>query len=371
MVGVDTYIVAGILPLLSEDFGTGVAQLGLLASVYALPNALLAPAFGPLSDRYGRRAAMLAGAVLFSLAAAASVIAPSVAVLVVTRFINGIGAAIMFPAVLAYASDVSLPEERGNAMGQLMSAMPLSTIIGIPLGALVATFAGWRGALGLVTAIAVAVVVMLYRLPADRPSGDAAKWMDSYKIVFADRGALSALLVTFVWMVPPFGLLIYMGEFFVESFDVPAARAGLIYMVIGAVGVIATRVGSRYVEQLGKKRSVMIGISAFVIAAFLLPFTSVFLPWALLNFALWASGSWFGLPAQQALVSEMAAGATGTVMAFNSSALFLGGVVGPVIIGFLLDRGGFELAAPVGAVLGLVALALAWLVLDDSPRTAD
>ncbi len=111
----------------------------------------------------------------------------------------------------------------------------------------------------------------------------------------------------------------------------------------------------------------MVGISAFAVAAFFLPMTSVWMPWALLNFALWASGSWFGLPAQQALVSEMASGATGTVMAFNSSALFLGGAVGPALIGWLIDRGGFELAGPVASALGFFAVGMAWLFLREEP----
>ena len=372
VVGVDTYIVAAVLPLLSEALGTPIAQLGLLASAYALPNALLAPAFGPLSDRFGRRAAMILGALIFTGAALASMLAPGFGILLAARFVNGIGSAILFPAVLAYASDVSRPEERGQAMGRLLSAMPLSTVVGIPLGALAAAIFGWRGALGLVTLLAAACAALLYRLPTDRPTGAGSRWSDSYRIVLRDRGALKALVVTFVWLVSPVGLLVYMGEFFVQSFGIAAEWAGLIYMVIGAVGLIATRVGSLYIERLGKKRSVIIGIGAFTVAAFLLPFTTVSLPLALATFGLWASGSWFGLPAQQALVSEMATGATGTVLAFNSSALFLGGVVGPALMGWLLDRGGFDLASRVGAGIGLLAMALAFLLLDEPrhPRAA-
>jgi predicted MFS family arabinose efflux permease len=60
-VGVDAYIVAAVLPAISDDLHEPIARVGLLASSYALPMALLAPVFGPLSDRRGRRYALRLG----------------------------------------------------------------------------------------------------------------------------------------------------------------------------------------------------------------------------------------------------------------------------------------------------------------------
>jgi len=77
VIGVDNYIVAAILPDIAADLDEPVAAVGLLASAYALPTALLAPVFGPLSDRRGRRFSMLLGLTLFTIAAAACVVAPS------------------------------------------------------------------------------------------------------------------------------------------------------------------------------------------------------------------------------------------------------------------------------------------------------
>ena len=370
VVGVDTYIVAAILPLMSEDLGTPVAALGLLASAYALPTALLGPAFGPLSDRLGRKNAMLTGAILFSAACTATMLAPGFGLLIAGRLVNGVAAAILTPATLAYAADRSAPEDRGRAMGKVMSAMPFSTIIGIPAGAVAAALLGWRAAFGFVVAVSAIVVFLVTRLPADRTSATVQRWTDGYRMVLRDRSALRALVVTFVWMVPPFGLLIYLSEFFHSEFGIPAERSGLIYMVIGVVGVLATRVGSRYIERVGRKRSVVLAILAFTFAAFLLPFTVGSLPVALIVFAVWASGSWFGLPAQQANVSEMAGGATGTALAFNTSAMYLGGVVGPAVIGWLIDRGGFLLATRGAAALGVVAAVLAvTLLAPDGKRS--
>ena len=60
-VGVDSYIVAAVLPAIADDLHEPIAAVGLLASAYNLPTAIFSPIFGPFSDRRGRRAAMLLG----------------------------------------------------------------------------------------------------------------------------------------------------------------------------------------------------------------------------------------------------------------------------------------------------------------------
>src|SRR6476659_8605024 len=53
-VGLDSYIVAAVLPAIADDLHEPIAAVGLLASAYTLPTAIFSPVFGPLSDRRGR-----------------------------------------------------------------------------------------------------------------------------------------------------------------------------------------------------------------------------------------------------------------------------------------------------------------------------
>jgi predicted MFS family arabinose efflux permease len=107
----------------------------------------------------------------------------------------------------------------------------------------------------------------------------------------------------------------------------------------------------------------MAGLACIALAAFLLPFSRVLLPLALLNLALLVFGVWVGLPAQQAIVSETLPAWRGTALAANTSALYLGAPIGPAITGTILAAGGFEAAGPWTAFVALVALALAAFLL--------
>lgn len=369
VIGVDLYIVAAVLPAIADDLHEAIGLVGLLASAYALPTAIFAPVFGPLSDRRGRRAGMLIGLTIFTVAAAACTVAPSLPLLLLARAINGLGAAIASPATLAYASDLPTPHERARTLGIVLSAFPFSTLIGLPIGALVTGLFGWRAAFVFVLLVAIVAVVAISRLPVDRPqTGARPGYLASYRSILGDRRAIGVLAVTFAWFAGTFGYFVYQAEFFHEAFGLPTNVAGLSYLVVGAVGVAATRLSGRFLHLVGPRRAVMIGIAAFAVAAFLMPLTRVSLPLALLVFSGWAFGTWFGIPGIQTIVAGLSATLRGTMLAFNSSAQNIGNVLGPAITGQMIAIGGFALAGPWSSLVGLAALVLAWRLLPRMPR---
>ncbi|HKZ91887.1 MAG TPA: MFS transporter [Candidatus Limnocylindrales bacterium] len=364
-VGVDAYIVAGIVPEIARDLDEPLAAVGLVASAYALPTALLAPVFGPLSDRRGRRTALSIGLVVFVVSAAACVVAPGLPLLLIARGMNGLGAAIMLPAAFAYAGDMPDQRERDRAMGLLASSFPLATLLGLPLGAVAATLAGWRGAFVFITLVGIAALLLVRALcPADRPRhAEPMSYRASYRAILADRSALALLAVTFVWFLAPLGLFIYFAEFVHITYDIPTTQAGLSLIVVGIVGVTASRVSGRFMSVIGARNAVLLAISAFGTAALLMPLSTAALPLSLLVLALWASGTWFGIPAMQTIVSAHTERLRGTMLAFNSSALNLAGVVGPALIGAIVTASGFHAAYWSAALVAAAAFSLAWVVL--------
>jgi predicted MFS family arabinose efflux permease len=372
VVGVDSYIVAAVLPAIADDLRESVADVGLVASAYALPVAFLAPIFGPLSDRRGRRFALLLGLSIFAAAAGACIVAPNLPLLLLARAINGVGAAILLPAAFAAAGDLPDTAARGRAIALLTTAFPLSNLLGLPFGALATSVGGWRAPFALIAAVAIVAIVGVV---ASREVSNATVSSRGYGATFGrvirDRKALAVMSVTLVWFSGAIGLFIYVGEFIHRSFGIPSEQAGLAYLVVGVVGIVAARTSGLVLARIGARTTVLTGIALFGTSAFLLPFTVAALPLALLVIALWAFGTWFGVPGLQTIVAGLSSTARGTMLAFNGSALNLGGVIGPLISGRIIEAGGFGAAGPWSALLAACAFLIAWRVLPRHVRVVD
>ena len=193
-IGIDMYVVAALIPTMATELDEPVSALALLISAYALPTALLAPFFGPLSDRYGRRLVMTAGMAFFAVTVAGTAVAPSLGVLVVLRALNGLGAAAVMPAVFAYAGDLPTVTQRSRAMGNLAMGFPLASLLGLPLGSLLAGAISWRATFAAVAVLAVLATLLIWRLPADRAKGSAAiGYTEGLRFAIGNRKVLAVL----------------------------------------------------------------------------------------------------------------------------------------------------------------------------------
>jgi predicted MFS family arabinose efflux permease len=370
VIGMDTYIVAAVLPAIADDLNEPISRVGLIASAYAFPVAILSPVFGPLSDRRGRRFAMLVGLAVFTVAAAGCAVAPNLPVLLAARVINGIGSAVLMPAAFAAAGDIEGSAARTRALAILAATFPLSNLLGLPAGALATTVGGWRAPFALIVVLAVvAIAGVATSSQISRATASQRTYAQTFARVLGDRQALAVMTVTLIWFTGGFGLFIYMGEFVHQAFGIPAEQAGLAYLVVGVVGIIAARSSGAVQQRIGARRVLLIGLSVGGMSVFMVPLSPA-LPVALLLFATWASGTWFGVPAMQTIVAGLSNTARGTMLAFNSSALNLGSVIGPIVSGRIIDDGGFGAAGLWSGFLFACALIIAVQVLPHGEREA-
>ncbi|MFF8235076.1 MFS transporter [Streptomyces caelestis] len=124
MIALDALIVSVALPTIADEPGGGLTGLQWVVDGYTLLLAVLLLSAGAVSDRIGARQAFAAGMVLFLIASAASGLAPTLAVLIAARLLQGAGAAVMMPATLA------LNREAYPAAGRRTRALALWAVGG-------------------------------------------------------------------------------------------------------------------------------------------------------------------------------------------------------------------------------------------------
>ena len=160
----DLYLPA--LPALTAGFGAPVAHAQLTLTALLLAFGVSQLVLGPLSDRFGRRPVLLWGMAAYVLAAIGGTLAPSMAMLIVWRTLQGaaMGAAVM--AARAIVRDLYVPAEGARVMSRALTGLGIIACLCAPVGGLVSDAFGWRIAL-LVPALFGALTLTLLSLRFD------------------------------------------------------------------------------------------------------------------------------------------------------------------------------------------------------------
>ena len=161
----DTGLIAFVLPLLIKEWGLSATQAGMLGSIGLVGMALGAVAAGTLADRVGRKTVFSVTIVLYSLATGLCAVAPNYELLVLFRFLVGLGLGGELPVAATLVTEY-VP---GRARGRFMVLLESFWAVGWLLAALIAYFiipvTGWRTAFLIGALPALYTMVIRMHLP--------------------------------------------------------------------------------------------------------------------------------------------------------------------------------------------------------------
>ncbi|HGK7302604.1 MFS transporter [Stenotrophomonas maltophilia] len=146
---------AGVLRPMGQSLGASDAAVGQLVSVYALGSVLAALPMTALTQRLPRRPLLLAAIAGFVVVNALTALTSNYTLLLVVRFLAGVGAGLLWSLVAGYAARLVVPSLQGRAIAVAMVGSPLALSLGVPAGTLLGQQIGWRWAFGLMALLAV------------------------------------------------------------------------------------------------------------------------------------------------------------------------------------------------------------------------
>jgi multidrug resistance protein len=170
MLLIDVTIVNVALPDMATDLHSSFSSLQWVIDIYALALAALLLGIGAYSDRVGRRPVYIVGLIVFALSSLACGLALSTTVLIISRGIQGIGAAAMFATTIALLSSSYQGRDRGIAFGVWGAINGAAAAAGPILGGLLTEGLSWRWIFFVNLPISVAAIVLAVRaLSPDEP----------------------------------------------------------------------------------------------------------------------------------------------------------------------------------------------------------
>lgn len=212
------------LPTIGREFSAGAVQLGLIEMVYILAIALLLLPVGRYADIHGRRRIFISGTVILTLATFALATAPTIGLLIVFRFVQGAGAAMITSTSLAILTSIYPPEQRGRAMGVVVSCVYLGISAGPTLAGLMIDYLGWRWIF--YSAVPIELLILLFALTRLKGEwadsrGEQFDWIGSQLYMIALSGIVIGVLGTghpamSGWLAG-FGILVMIAFIFYEN----------------------------------------------------------------------------------------------------------------------------------------------------------
>jgi EmrB/QacA subfamily drug resistance transporter len=194
MLMLDTTVVSVALPTIEHDLGVSQTGVQWIVNAYLLAFAALVAVGGRLADLIGAERTFRAGAGIFIAASAACGVAPSAAVLVAARAVQGAGAAMMAPATSAIIMNAFGPSERGRAMGIYSGVSMIFLALGPLIGGTLTDLVSWRAVFFVNLPIGM-LMLALARVTLPRPSAARSlagmDWFGTALLV----GSLGALVL--------------------------------------------------------------------------------------------------------------------------------------------------------------------------------
>ncbi|MGY0233994.1 MFS transporter [Longispora urticae] len=173
LIVVDTTIVNVIIPSIIEDLDAGSTQAQWIQESYAIVFAALLLLVGRVADIVGARRVFVAGVVVFGATSVLAGLAPGGGLLIVARFLQGAGAAMLLPTSLSLLNANFTGKARGQAFAVWGSTIGAAAALGPLLGGWLAEHASWRWAFGINVPLAVVIVVgvLAWVAPSPRTGG--------------------------------------------------------------------------------------------------------------------------------------------------------------------------------------------------------
>lgn len=405
------------LPAIGKDLDSAVAELPWVINAYLLPLSALLLIGGAAGDHYGRRRMLVIGIALFTLASLGCAAAPSLELLLASRALQGIGAALLMPNSLGILGSSFTGEARGRAVGTWAAAGAIAGSIGPPLGGWLVDAVGWRAIFYLNIPVAGAAIAIALRyvdesvedrdtldwpgallataglgaltwaltLWSSRHAASTATWLGLGAgcillllfilaerrrgerammplSLFGSRPFVGLSLLTFLLYGGLGGLLVLLPYLLIVSGGYSPLQAGIALLPFSIVVGTASRLTGRLTEKIGPRWPLTAGPivtgAGFALLMWADPqasyWTGIFPGVTVIALGM----AWTVAPLTTAVLSSVDDRHTGTASGFNSAIARTGGLIATALAGAVIAEAGERLAAAFHAA-AIVAAVLA------------
>lgn len=430
VITLDAVVVNVALPTLGHEFGAGITGLQWVVDGYTLAFAALLLSAGSLTDRLGAKRSFAWGVVVFMLASLACGSAPNLGTLIIARFVQGAGAAVMMPSSMAlirqaytdpvervhaialWAMGGSVAATSGPVIGGLLVELDWRWIflINLPVGLITLAFllrvqpspkrfapfdakgqltsmiamgALIYGAIDfgshethrawVLVAAAVAVAALVLFVLSQRRGAHPMMPAE----VFQSCNSKVSMVVGFTFMVGYFGLPFVMSLYFQQERGLTASATGVAFLPMMLVGLTLTPFTSRLVRRFSARKLITTGLISMACGLALIALLPASTPVWILSLSMLLvglAGPLIAPPVTAVLLNSVPSALTGTASGVFNTSRQVGGALAVAVFGALLAQSpsfmiGLRVSLLSGAGIALITAAISLRLQSSSSQS--
>ena len=375
-------MVAPILPLYADALGVSTATVGLVISAFGLARLMTNMPTAIISQRFGRRVPLVGGPLIAALGNALAGTADSLELLLVYRFISGVGSAAFITGAVIYIGDISTSANRGRLMSIYQGSFALGISLGPALGGIIAEVLGLRAPFFVVGVLSLfSGIWAFFKVPESRPqveddnaattvaarsgqsnaSTDETRIRSKYSFLLS-KGFIFITLVFFVTFFTrggaQFTLLPLKGA---HDLGLSPGQLGAIFTIPPVIGFLLLPFAGSISDRYGRKKTIVPGLLIVAVSLLFLG-TGSFLILFIFGMALYGLGNGIEGPTPVAYVADISPRARqGIAQGAARSIGDLAILIAPPAMGLAADLFGVTAALVTNGVL-VAVLGIAFLM---------
>jgi predicted MFS family arabinose efflux permease len=352
------FLPVGVLPRVAADLGVSPGTAGLMVTVPGVIAAISAPGLMLVAGRMDRRRVFLLLTALLLASNLISAFAPSFLCMLFGRALLGAALGGFWTLATAASGRLVQPKDSPRAMAMILTGVTCATVIGVPLGTFIASFASWRASfMATGVLVAVALVAQFFFVPS-LPSSTALRLRDLVDVLRRPHPRRSMLMVALVFGAH-FSSYTYVTPFLLHNANLSMSTITWLLLGFGIIGFFSNfAVSSTVTRNLKTSVGTMISLLMFALVSLpLLQHSSL----GVMTFVLAWGVSFGALPlcfsiwVQRATPESPEAGSA-LFVSIIQVAIASGSLVGGVVVDHVGISADFLLGGGL-ALLGLAALA--------------
>jgi predicted MFS family arabinose efflux permease len=341
----DFMVLMPLGPKLMALFSLTPKKFSFLVSSYSFAAGIFGFAGSFVFDRLDRKHALLGAYLGFILGTLVCAWAPDFQTLLFARALSGAFGGLLSGISFAIIGDVFSISERGLATGKLLTSYSLASILGVPIGLIVANHLGWHATFGSIAIVGIFAWIGAYRIipnarwHLDRQKGSPFAGLTENLF---DRNARTALGTTLLMVHSQFVVIPFISAYIVSNTGFPAFRLPHVYLIGGALTVVTGIKMGRICDQFGARKVFQLTGLLFLVPIYFITHLGHVEYWITLltTTAIFVLSSLRSVPAVTLISSSIPAHRRGSFMSLNSCVHQVGAASATFLSGWFVTQNG-------------------------------